>query len=90
MTRPPIRLRVWQADDVDELATLANDPEVWRNLKDRFPHPYTRADAMAWIARHQDPEQLAYQFAIDLDGELVGAAGIEPKQDVYQIGRAHV
>ena len=45
-------------------------PNVARNLEDRFPHPYTRPDADRWLASvaEQDP---ATQFAITADDELI-------------------
>ena len=43
---PSCRLRPWRSNDVDGLVAHANDRDVWINLRDRFPHPYTHADAM--------------------------------------------
>ena len=43
-------LRPWRLGDESSLVTNANNRRVWRNLS-RLPHPYTRADADAWIAR---------------------------------------
>ncbi len=34
----------------EELARVANNPNIARNLRDSFPHPYTLQDAQAWIA----------------------------------------
>jgi RimJ/RimL family protein N-acetyltransferase len=34
----------------EELARVANNPNIARNLRDSFPHPYTLQDAHAWIA----------------------------------------
>ena len=38
-------LRPWRKEDVPSLARHADSYEVWRHLRDRFPRPYTRADA---------------------------------------------
>ena len=32
-----------------QLAYLANNKAIWDNLRDRFPHPYTIEDAIAWV-----------------------------------------
>ncbi|MBD3237906.1 MAG: GNAT family N-acetyltransferase, partial [Candidatus Eisenbacteria bacterium] len=46
--------------DAPTLARHANNRNVWRNLRDLFPYPYTEADAVAFIdkARAQSPERL--------------------------------
>lgn len=45
-----VAIRLWQAGDEDALAALASSRRVWRNLTNRFPHPYTREHAEAWVA----------------------------------------
>jgi len=45
-----VTIRLWQAGDEPALAALANNRKVWRNLTNRFPHPYTLDDAYAWVA----------------------------------------
>ena len=64
-------LRPWSEDDAPSLVRHANNYEVWRRLRDRFPHPYTQADAEQWIAfaQQQDPQT---QFAIEVHGEVAG------------------
>jgi len=42
-------IRDWRFGDEESLTLNANNPNVWRNLRDAFPHPYTRADAERWI-----------------------------------------
>ena len=63
------------------LVRHANNYEVWRHLRDRFPHPYTRADADEWIAfaQQQDPQT---QFAIEVHGEATGGIGLMLRNDV--------
>ena len=74
-------MRSWRPSDVDALAQHANNRNIWINLRDRFPHPYTKRDARAFIraARAQRPETA---FAIVVDGEAGGGIGF------VQIGRA--
>ena len=47
---PNCLLRPLVAADAESLARHANDRGVWQNLRDRFPHPYSLADAEAYIA----------------------------------------
>jgi RimJ/RimL family protein N-acetyltransferase len=80
-----ITLRRWAPTDADSLARLADNRRVWINLKDRFPHPYTRADADGWIAHCAAEAGSPTQFAIDLDGLAIGGIGIERLSDVYRL-----
>ena len=74
-------LRSWRSGDEPSMVRHANNYEVWRRLRDRFPHPYTRADAEQWISftRRQSPQT---HFAIEVCGEAVGGIGFEPGDDV--------
>ncbi|KAI1503261.1 acyl-CoA N-acyltransferase [Biscogniauxia marginata] len=70
-------VRPFEPSDAEALAALANDPEVAKTLRDRFPRPYTLADAHSWIGycRGGDP---VLQFAVCApDGSLAGAIGLE-------------
>ncbi len=90
---PP--LKPWAPADAASLVQHANDHEVWRFLRDRFPHPYTARDAGAWISR-QAAVSPPLEFAITLDGQAVGGIGLVPGTDVervsaevgYWLGRA--
>jgi RimJ/RimL family protein N-acetyltransferase len=91
----PCVLRSWKLGDEVSLARNANDRGIWLNLRDRFPHPYTRQDAEKWIqfALAQSPET---SFAIDVQGQAVGGIGLELHKDIercsaevgYWLGRA--
>ena len=74
-------LRSWREGDEPSLVRHADNYEVWRRLRDRFPHPYTRPDAEQWIAfaRQQDPQT---SFAIEVRGEAVGGIGLELGSDI--------
>jgi ribosomal-protein-alanine N-acetyltransferase len=76
-------VRSWERGDAKALLRHANNRKIWRNVRDQFPFPYTAADADLWIrsARQLRPET---HFAIAVDGEAVGAVGIELKEDVYR------
>jgi RimJ/RimL family protein N-acetyltransferase len=74
-------LRPWRAADRDELVVQANNRRVWRNLRDRFPHPYTRDDAARWLelAARMSPQT---NFCIAVDGKPAGGIGLELRGDV--------
>jgi [ribosomal protein S5]-alanine N-acetyltransferase len=70
-------VRNWHTDDIPDLAFLANNRRVARNLRDVFPHPYSERDARAFVKRHTaDPAST--HFAIEAEGRLAGAVGAEP------------
>lgn len=76
-------IRTWRKSDAEALARHAGSRAVWRNLRDRFPHPYSKKDARAWIrmARRARPPTF---FAIDVEGEAAGAIGLHPQPDVHR------
>ena len=75
-------IRPWQDGDRASLVRHANNRKVWRNLKDRFPHPYTDADAAAWLAlARAEPDWTG--FAIEVEGHCAGGVGLVPLADVH-------
>jgi len=42
-------VRPWQLSDADAVVRHANNANVARQLRDRFPHPYSRANALAFL-----------------------------------------
>jgi len=82
---PPTDLtfRTWRTRDVDALVERANNRNFWLNLKDRFPHPYTKADAESWIGMNHLVLGPPVNFAIDVGGDAIGGVGVEPLEDVF-------
>ena len=80
-----IDLRRWRSADIDALVRHANNRKIWLNLRDRFPHPYTRADAQAWLTLCDAESEPILQFAIDRDGEAIGGIGFERMSDVHRM-----
>lgn len=76
-------IRSWRPGDAGELASAANDRSIWINLRDRFPFPYTVADADTFIASASAalPET---NFAITVDGHVAGAMGLVIGDDIYR------
>jgi ribosomal-protein-alanine N-acetyltransferase len=81
LTGARVVLRPWRSADAPSLARHANNINVARQLRDRFPHPYTVADARQFVqavAGAQPPTN----FAMVVDGEAVGGIGFFPGADV--------
>jgi len=81
---PQITLRPFELTDSDSIAHYANNRLIWGNLRDRFPHPYTKMDALMFIEIVSRNKPLT-EFAIDINGTAIGAAGIVLKDDVYKL-----
>jgi ribosomal-protein-alanine N-acetyltransferase len=77
-------LRRWRLGDVDALIRYANNRKIWLNLRDRFPHPYARSDAEAWIAFCLAEAEPILQFAIEYRHEAIGGIGFERHIDVHR------
>jgi RimJ/RimL family protein N-acetyltransferase len=78
-------VRSWRPGDAAALAEHANNRTVWLNLRDRFPHPYTRHDARAFLASVVGARPETH-FAIETDGAAVGGIGFRIQTDVERIG----
>ena len=76
------RLRPYRESDRAAILELANDDEVARNLTDRFPHPYTDADATQWLTLCEAEGDLTRNFGIEVGGLLAGGAGLEIREGV--------
>ena len=77
-------IRPWRLEDVPSLAANANNRNVWLTLRDRMPHPYTQADAEAYV-RQRLQEPTAPIFCIEVDGSAAGGIGLHPAEDVNRI-----
>ena len=77
------QIRSFRPEDAEAVARYANNRKVWRNLQDRFPHPYSLRHAEAWIAlaAAQTPET---NFAIASATEAIGGIGLELGRDVHR------
>ena len=76
-------IRGWKKGDEISLQKNANNPKVSACLMDRFPSPYTMADAIFWVNNLANQSPLV-NLAITINDEVVGGIGLEPRQDVYR------
>jgi RimJ/RimL family protein N-acetyltransferase len=77
-------VRSWQSNDLESLVKYANNPHIWINLRDRFPHPYTTSDGRTFLRniRSQRPETA---FAIVVGQEAAGGIGFQLQGDVERV-----
>lgn len=77
----PCLLRPWRRSDREALLLHADDRRVWRNLRDRFPHPYTGADADEWLAHAADEPVPAGTWAVEVEGRAAGTVSLHRGRD---------
>jgi [ribosomal protein S5]-alanine N-acetyltransferase len=75
-------LRPWESSDKTSLIRNANNRNVSRNLRDRFPYPYTDADADTFLSAAGASKSRDIIYAIVIRGEAVGGIGVHPRKDV--------
>ena len=77
-------IRSWQLKDLNSLVAHANNRNICRNLRDGFPHPYSKRDGREFLRRMRiaRPETT---FAISVDGRAVGAIGYVLREDVDRV-----
>ncbi len=75
------RLRPLRRDDAPAIARHANNPDVARYLRDRFPSPYSVDDALRFFeyVEHARDECVA---CIEIAGAAAGAIGLQFRSDV--------
>ena len=77
-------LREWQISDAASLAENANNINIWNNVRDYFPHPYSEKDGQEFITNVLHDE-FGIQKAIVVDEQAVGGIGVFPQVDVERI-----
>ncbi len=79
-----VKVRSWSKDDLKSLMKHADNAKIAANLRDQFPHPYTRRDGIDFLeyAQTQAPE---CSFAIEYEGEAVGGVGFLIGRDIARL-----
>lgn len=77
------RLRSFRKRDKKNLCLLANNPEIARNLRDRFPSPYFEHNAKAFLDFVADNDEDLI-LAIEVNGQLAGTIGLNAQEDIYR------
>lgn len=79
-----IQIRPWNKSDLGSLVRYANNLNIAKNLRDRFPYPYKEQDGIAFIESAMEGMPTSI-FAIDLHGEAIGCIGIHPQLDIHRL-----
>jgi ribosomal-protein-alanine N-acetyltransferase len=74
-------IRSFKIDDAPSLAYFANNKNIWLQVRDAFPHPYSDKDAELFIETtlKQKPE---CAFAITVNTRAVGVIGLHLQNDI--------
>jgi len=79
-------LRPLREQDLPIMAALADNPKIWNNLLDVFPHPYGIGDAHAFYDRLDLSPGPLRTFAITVEQRFAGVIGFDPLADVHRMG----
>jgi RimJ/RimL family protein N-acetyltransferase len=84
LTLKTCAVRSWRTADAESLVRHADNRNIWINLRDRFPHPYTMRDARDFLrsARQRSPETM---FAIAVGDDAIGGIGFVLHPDVERV-----
>lgn len=80
-------MRPFRQEDALAVRELASNWNVARMLA-RVPHPYSVQHAESWIAGLEDAKRRGdeYAYALEHEGKLIGAAGIERRDSGFELG----
>ena len=68
-------LRKWQKSDLKSLVENASNWNIWINLKDTFPFPYTPEAALKWL-KFTEMQPANTNFAIVVKDKAIGGIGV--------------
>ena len=79
-----LRVREWRREDIECLVRYANNANVAANLRDQFPHPYTRREGIEYL-NYIRSMQVRTAFAIEFEGEAIGGVGFKQGSDIARL-----
>jgi RimJ/RimL family protein N-acetyltransferase len=77
-----VLIRQWAENDLPSLVLHANNINIWNNLRNYFPYPYTEEKGKEWLDKTIGATPIV-NLAIDLDGEVIGGIGLVLNSDIY-------
>ncbi|MBO6523938.1 MAG: GNAT family N-acetyltransferase [Balneolaceae bacterium] len=84
LTNGKIKLSKLERSHRQEFSQIANNREIWVNLRDVFPHPYSKKDADQFIDFiSQESPQLT--FGIFYRDHIAGVIGLSPFSDINRV-----
>ncbi len=75
-------IRPWRPEDAEALAAYADNPKIWRQMRDSFPRPFTLERACAFIDATLRPSSSLF-LALASPHEAIGGIGITRGDDVH-------
>lgn len=78
-----LSVRYLNKSDVDAISLIANNKNIWNNLRDQFPYPYSSNDAKDFIELSKDRKD--YVYGIEYDENIVGVCGLRRGEDIYRL-----
>ncbi len=78
-----VTLRKLSQGDAVPMAQLANNKQIWDNVRDGFGHPYTEKNAKEFIQRQANSASEKV-FGINYKSGLCGLCGLIFQKDVYR------
>ncbi len=71
------KIREWQIEDAENLASVINNKKIQDNLRDGLPYPYTVENAKEYITSMLSADKdETYAFAITVDDKAIGSIGV--------------
>lgn len=77
-----IELKALRKKDRKKLASIANNKNIWDNVRDIMPYPYSVKDAKDFIAYTKITDN--HLLSIWYKGKMAGMIGLHPQSDVYK------
>jgi len=79
-----LRVRNWRKEDLGCLVRYANNHKIAANLRDQFPHPYTRREGIEYL-NYVCSSHIPLSFAIEFGGEAIGGIGFKQGVDIARL-----
>lgn len=79
-----VALRLLKPDDAEAITRHLDDPEMFNNLMDYIPNPYSLQDAVEFIRNSLKDDSRQLIRAIEVNGEMAGIIGVQQQKDVYR------
>ena len=76
-------LRPLRMADKDSMARYANNYHIWRYVRDRFPHPYSVDDAVAFLSQREQVVPVT-DFCIEYNQECIGVISMMLQTDIHR------
>lgn len=83
MSEGNVRLRPWEWTDAEALVRVGDDRDIWLNLRERFPHPFTIPTAHLWLADQAAGSGPPTSFAILHEETLAGGIRLTRRTDAH-------